>query len=98
MVDQRRASGYSLYELLITLSIAVVILSLGVPSFGHLLADKQLRVESTALFHAIHRARQESVVRRRVVMSPLFFLAICFACIAALLRAKAGKSKWSIQI
>jgi len=67
MVQQRLLSGYSLYELLMTLGIAAVIVSLGVPSLGHLLADKRLRVESAALFHAIHLARQESIVRRRVV-------------------------------
>jgi len=60
-------SGYSLYELLMTLSIAAIIFGLGLPSFGRLTADKRLYVESTAFFHAVHRARQESIVRRRVV-------------------------------
>ena len=67
-MKQRHAlAGYSLYELLMTLGLAAIVLGLGVPSFGHLVADKRLRVESTALFHAVHRARQESIVRRRVV-------------------------------
>jgi len=67
MNQQHRQAGYSLYELLMTLSLAAIILGLGIPSFGRLVADKRLLVESTALFHAVHRARQESVVRRRVV-------------------------------
>ena len=68
MLEQTgKHAGYSLYELIITLAVVAVVFSLGIPSFGRLLADKRLRVESTALFHAAHRARQESVLRRRVV-------------------------------
>ncbi len=67
MNQRYRQMGYSLYELIMTLGLAAIILGLGVPSFGHLAADKRLLVESTALFHAVHRARQESIVRRRVV-------------------------------
>ncbi len=67
MQRQNQSSGYSLYELLVTLTIAATILGLGLPSLGSLMADKRLRVESNALFHAVHRARQESIVRRRVV-------------------------------
>ena len=60
-------AGYSLYELLIALVIAATVLGLGVPSFASLVADKRLGVESAALFHAVHLARQESIIRRRVV-------------------------------
>jgi len=37
------------------------------PSLASLVADQRLRVETDALFHAIHLARKESIVRRRVV-------------------------------
>lgn len=67
MKQRHRRAGYSLYELLMTLGLAAIIFGLGIPSFAHLAADKRLLVESTALFHAVHRARQESIVRRRVV-------------------------------
>lgn len=67
MYQRHRAGGYSLYELLMTLGLAIVIFGLGLPSFGSLLADKRLRAETDALFHTIHLARQESIVRRRVV-------------------------------
>lgn len=67
MNQRRHWTGYSLYELLMTLGLAAIIFGLGLPSFGRLIADKRLLVESTALFHAVHRARQESIVRRRVV-------------------------------
>ncbi|MEX2123917.1 MAG: GspH/FimT family pseudopilin [Woeseia sp.] len=62
-----RIHGYSLYELLITLALVALILTLGLPSFGSLVADKRLRVETDALFHAVHLARKSSIVRRRVV-------------------------------
>ena len=61
------AAGYSLYELLVTLTLVAIILSVGVPSFGRLIADARLRVETNALFHAAHLARKESIVRRQVV-------------------------------
>ena len=59
--------GYSLYELIMTLTLVGLILTLGLPSFGSLVADKRLRVEADALFHAVHLARKSSIVRRHVV-------------------------------
>jgi type IV fimbrial biogenesis protein FimT len=44
-----------------------VVLTLGIPSFGAIVANQRLRTEVDKLFHAIHHARKESVVRRRVV-------------------------------
>ncbi len=62
-----RQGAYSLYELLMTLSLFALVMTLGLPSFGKIVASHRLRVEVDALFHAIHLARKESVVRRRVV-------------------------------
>lgn len=59
--------GYSLYELLVTISIASVILGVGLPSFGKIVASNRQHVEINALFHAVHLARKESIVRRKVV-------------------------------
>lgn len=59
--------GYSLYELAMTLALAALVLTVGLPSFGSLAADKRLRAETDALFHAVHLARKASIVRRRVV-------------------------------
>ncbi len=67
MVIRPAAGGYSLYELIITIGLVALVMSLGVPSFGRMLADHRLRVEVDALFHAVHLARKESVVRRRAV-------------------------------
>jgi len=59
--------GFSLYELLMTMTLAAAVLTLGIPSFGSIVANHRLRVEVDALFHAVHVARKASVVRRRAV-------------------------------
>lgn len=60
-------AGYSLYELLMTMTLAAAVLTLGIPSFGSMVANHRLRVEVDALFHAVHVARKSSIVRRRAV-------------------------------
>jgi len=67
MQNMRSFQGFSLYELLMTMTLASLVLTLGVPSFGSIVANHQLRVEVDALFHAVHLARKSSIVRRRVV-------------------------------
>jgi type IV fimbrial biogenesis protein FimT len=66
-MPEPNTGGYSLYELLMTLALVALVLTIGLPSFGSLAADKRLRVETNALFHAVHLARKSSIVRRRVV-------------------------------
>ena len=62
-----RKAGYSLYELVMTLALVAIVLTIGLPSFSGMVARSHQRVEIDALFHAIHLARKESIVRRRVV-------------------------------
>ncbi len=62
-----RFGGFSLYELMVTIAIAGTILAIGVPSFASLTARNRLHVEINALFHAVHVARKESIMRRQVV-------------------------------
>jgi type IV fimbrial biogenesis protein FimT len=62
-----RQPGYSLYELIITIGIAMTVLAIGVPSFSSIMARNRQQVEINALFHAIHLARKESIMRREVV-------------------------------
>ena len=63
----RTKRGFTLYELLMTLALAAILLSLGVPAFSGTLARSRQAVEINALFHAIHLARKESVVQRQTV-------------------------------
>ena len=67
MPGREQVGGYSLYELVGTIAVVAVVLSLGIPSFGHLVAEHRQRVAVDALFHAIYLARKESIVRRREV-------------------------------
>jgi type IV fimbrial biogenesis protein FimT len=67
MTGHSNSPGYSLYELLVTLGLFALMLTLGIPSMGSIVANHRLRTEVDALFHAIHHARKESVVRRRVM-------------------------------
>ncbi len=59
--------GFTLYELLITLVLVAVLTGLAIPSLASSLARARQATEINALFHAIHLARKESIMRRKVV-------------------------------
>lgn len=67
LLPNSRKRGFSLLELLLTITIAALILGLGLPSFGKLAARARQGVAIDALFHAVHLARKESITRRQVV-------------------------------
>ena len=62
-----RSRGFSLYELLMTLTLVALVVGLGLPSFSGLVARNRMHTDINALFHAIHLARKESVMRHKVV-------------------------------
>ena len=62
-----RRNGYSLYELLMTTVLIAMLLLVGIPSLSSMMARAEQRVEIDALFHAVHLARKESIMRRKVV-------------------------------
>ena len=64
---RQQHGGFSLYELLMTLALAALLVSIGLPSFSSLLARNRQAVEINALFHAFHLARKQSIMRRKVV-------------------------------
>ena len=45
MRENRTIGGYSLYELIMTLALFATVLTLGIPSFGAILANHRLRTE-----------------------------------------------------
>ena len=59
--------GFTLYELIISLALVAVLVGTAVPLFGIHLAKSRQTVEVNALFHAVHRARKASIMRRKVV-------------------------------
>jgi type IV fimbrial biogenesis protein FimT len=62
-----RNQGFTLYELLVTLVLVALIGGLATPYLSAIMARQQQRVEIDALFHAIHLARKESILKRKVV-------------------------------
>ncbi len=66
-INRSTTRGHSLFELLITLLIVALILSFGLPSFDRVAARHRQHAEISALFHATHLARKESIMRKRVV-------------------------------
>ena len=75
---QARTHGYTLYELLLALGVAAMVISAGLPSFAGTLARGRQATEINALFHAAHVARKESIMRRRVVtLCPSLDAATC---------------------
>ncbi len=62
-----RFRGYTLYELLVTTLLVALLSAIALPSLSATLARQRQRAEIDALFHAIHLARKESIMRRRVV-------------------------------
>ena len=59
--------GFTLFELLLAVAILVLLFSIAVPSFAAIVARQRQSVEINALFHAVHRARKESILKRKVV-------------------------------
>ena len=63
----QRNQGFTIYELLVTLALVAVLLGTAVPAFGIFIAKSRQTVEINALFHAVHRARKASIMRRKIV-------------------------------
>lgn len=61
------SAGFSLLELIVTLLLISIIAAIALPTFGNVVANGRIRTEASALFHAVHVARKESLMRRTVV-------------------------------
>jgi type IV fimbrial biogenesis protein FimT len=63
----RRDIGFTLFEMLLTLLLIATIAGFGVPMLAQSAARARITVEIDALFHAVHAARKESIMRRQVI-------------------------------
>ncbi len=59
----RRAPGFTLLELMITITVAGVLLAIGIPNFRSALADSRLAAQTNELSAALSAARGEAMKR-----------------------------------
>lgn len=60
-------TGFTLIELMMTLAIAAIVLTLGIPSFQETMRSNRLTTQANDLVTAINLARAEAVKRRSTV-------------------------------
>lgn len=63
-MNYRRAKGFTLIELMITLLVAAVVLGVGVPNFQEFIANNRMASATNDLVSTLHLARGEAVKRR----------------------------------
>ena len=56
-----RSDGFTFLELIITLTVASILLLVGIPGLQHLLAESTLQTEGFSLHNALHRARSQAI-------------------------------------
>lgn len=64
---RRDDGGFTLYELLLTVTLVGILATVSIPAFSTMLARNRQVTELNSLFHAIHLARKESIRRRQVM-------------------------------
>ena len=64
---QKHESAFTLIELMITIAVAAVVLTLGVPGFGRVIERNQLSAYTNQLVSSLHFARSEAVKRNESV-------------------------------
>ncbi len=60
---QKHESAFTLIELMITITVAAIVLTFGVPSFGRIIERNQLSTHINELVSTLHLARSEAVRR-----------------------------------
>jgi len=66
-IMQKHVSAFTLIELMLTLAVAAVVLTLGVPSFGRIVENNQLATNVNFLVQSMTMARSEAVKRNKRV-------------------------------
>jgi len=64
---RRGAAGFTVLELLTTVTVMAILVAIAIPGFGYLAASTKVKAASTELYLAMIRARSESVKRNRSV-------------------------------
>lgn len=62
-VMKKYYTGFTLVELMITVAVLAIVLSVGVPSFGEIIKDSRISAATSCFTGALHAARSEAVKR-----------------------------------
>ncbi len=68
MLPTKKHQGFTLIELMITIAIMAIILTIGIPSLQNLVANNRLATLTNSMIGALNIARSESVKRNQLVV------------------------------
>jgi type IV fimbrial biogenesis protein FimT len=75
---QKHCSGFTLIELVITITIAAILIAIVVPSFNSIIESSKERATRDALISAIYTAREQAISKRvKVYLCPTSDGATC---------------------
>lgn len=60
-MKNKTVKGFTLLELLITIAIAGILIGIGVPSFGSMMAESRISAQYNALVGSLYHARSEAI-------------------------------------
>lgn len=64
----RRQTGFNLIELMVTLGVATIVLSVGLPSFRNIILDNRLVTQSNQFITSVNLARSNAVRYQRTAI------------------------------
>lgn len=63
-----KQEGFTLIELMVTVAVLVIVLSIAIPSFQNFIIDSRLNAAATELADAVRLARSEAIKRSRPIV------------------------------